>query len=90
VPHYGGARFTPQSGHQSDIAPRPLVPKADINSRSGDDLLYPPKRTSKLLFDDLVDELLELDWHVKTECFCRLEIDDKLIFGRRLLCQLYS
>jgi hypothetical protein len=31
-----------------------LPPKADINSRSGHDLLYPQKRTSELLFDDLV------------------------------------
>jgi len=38
------------------------------------------------LFDHLVGELLEMQWHINTDCFRRLEIDQQFEFCRLLDC----
>src|SRR5262245_26803926 len=78
-------RFTPNSDRESEIpqkAMSALPPKADMCGAIAY-VCYGPK-ADIALFDHLVSELLEMHRHVEAQRFGCLEVDDKLIFRRRL------
>ena len=69
--------------------PMPAVPPRAAFYRGDDHVSFGPTgdtcaAAKRLLFDHLVGELLQVQRHVQAERFRCFEIDDQLVFRRRL------